>query len=312
MTERFDYRSISRSKGNRAMNRELVEHAHGKDMVFIGKGELIKSDALQEIRKRGTITILWYGDMRPRPEPWLISLLKQIDVFFMSSGGDCLKEYFMEGKPKRAAYYFNPCDPDFIADHNKPVEKTREIVITGTPGFAKNERISLVEYLLTRNDVCFYGGIELLPLRKKNRLIYLWRKFIGAPVSPWIRGEQYVSVIRSAKIGIGASAFNHVDKYTSDRMTHYLSLGTFYLPLYFPSLEMLFDIGTEVICFHSIEDLDQKIAHYLAEPQEREAIAKRAQQKMLMSYNTENITGMMLYVIQHGTSYRFPWVEVLS
>jgi len=306
----FDYRTLCSEYGVGhmfSMLRDII--SSGIDILFIGKGEVFTSELLHELKTRGVIIVLWYGDVRPEPESWLLNILPEIDYFFMSSGGYKLKAYFNKGKPKVASYYFNPSDPSLIEKYQIRPRCTRDILFTGSDyKFIGNERRKTIKYLRKRNDVTFFGGGECnddsIIAKVKNNF------FRSSKSSNWIRGEDYIAVIKSAKIGIGVSAYQDIPRYTSDRLTHYLTFGTFYLPWEFPQISSLFDVGKEIITFRDTDDLDFKINYYLKNVDERETIARAGQRKVLLDYNCKNIVGMMLDIINTGDSTRFPWVEI--
>jgi len=311
----FDYRTLESKIGREAMIGELLEKADGHEMVFIGKGESIGNGPLAILKKRGIKISLWYGDMRQEPEGWLMSMLPYVDCFFMTSGGNTLKQYHTVGKPKRSAFFLNPSDPDLVSRKStKAISNSIDVLFTGSNyHFAGTERYNVVKYLKTRKDVTFYGGAEQ-PARR-GYLFQKAREFLGGARetgSRTIRGDEYISAIRSAKVGIGVNGFQNVDKYTSDRLVHYAEFGTFYLSWMFPGIERMFSYGREIVCFNSISDLESKIEYYLVNEQERKEIAERCQRRMLEEYNTKNVTRYMLEVIEKGASSAFEWAEVLD
>lgn len=306
----FDYRAISSEHGVDKMISMLRDLASSDiDMLFIGKGELLTRELLCEIKNKGVTIALWYGDIRVEPEHWLLNLLPEVDFFFMTSGGDKLKEYFEKGRCKVAAYFFNPSDPDLVDKYCELPRCTRDVVFTGSYyDFAGHERKQVIQYLKARNDVTFYGGGEY---NAKSFVSRIKNKFVRCSnASPCIRGVDYIAAIKSAKIGIGVSAYQNVPRYTSDRLTHYLAFGTFYLLWDFPEVYSLFDVGNEIITFKGTEDLASKIMYYLKNIDERESIAKAGQARVLIDYSCKNIVGMMLDIINTGNSVRFPWIEV--
>lgn len=311
----YDYLALMRKAGRAASNARLFELLPGNDLVFIGKGQYLEPGIVRQIKAKKVPVALWYGDIRIPIEPWLKEMLGSIDYFFMSSGGGLLREYKQLGNPRLAAYYFNPSDPDLAIKYaGLNPSGHYPVIMSGSPyGFADYERLQTVRYLRKRHDVRFYGGIEELVWKTNpfSRAFYKAMKVLHiTKSSEWVRGEKYIAAIKSADIGIGVSAFQHTDMYTSDRLSHYLTFGAFYLPWKFPLIEKLFEYGKELVWFEGTGDLDKKIAYYLDNPDERLNIASTGQRKILDSYNTANITAMMLDIINTGKSDRFPWVEI--
>lgn len=307
--QRFDYRAEAVRLGSEQMRGRFIDEARGRDLVFIGKGELLDRRTLRAVRRTGTHVLLWYGDIRPRPEPWLLDLLGEVDCFFMSSGGETLREHHRVGEPGRSSYFFHPADPEVVRRCRDLPRGTRNVVFTGTRNaFAGPERRRTLSYLRSRPDAHLFGGAEFTG-SPGGFMKYAGRRLLG-----WqprlLRGRDYVAVIRSARIGIGVGAVNHVHKYTSDRLAHYLAFGTFFLCWRFPGVEELFREGTELECFSDLSELDSKLDRYLADDEAREAIARAGQRKMLEEYTCRDIVAMMLDVARSGRSARFSWVEV--
>ncbi|MCC6483667.1 MAG: glycosyltransferase [Armatimonadetes bacterium] len=292
------------------MNRALLEHGGDADLVFIGKGNFIRPETLRALRGKGAQVAVWYGDIRPEPEPWLVELLGEVDVFFMTSGGEMLRRHKEMSGCGRAAYFFNPTDPELPVKYSYLPRGTQNVVWTGTMhDVAQTERRQTLEYLQTRADVAFYGFER--PRSALARLARRVQRKIRPKGPPLVRGEAYITAIKSAKIGVGVSALQNVTRYSSDRISHYLTFGTFYLAWRFPEAERLFEPGTELVTFDSVGELHRKIEYFLANPQEREAIAWAAQKRALEQYNTRAVTKMMLDILQKGRSGVFEWEEVL-
>ncbi|HTY12890.1 MAG TPA: glycosyltransferase [Candidatus Omnitrophota bacterium] len=309
--DRFDYRKIAAEKGVEAMNREAIGSSLGHDLVFIGKGELLEPRTLAKMRGKGITTALWYGDIREKPEPWLIGILPEIDFFFMSSAGETLKQHFVEGRPRNAAFYFNPSDPELAEKYSVYPRGTKNLVLTASDNpYASKERIELIRYISERKDAKIFGGAEAL-VKRPGLAKRLWNR-LNKTKSARIRGADYVKAIKSARIGVGVNAYPGIEMYTSDRMSHYLTFGTFYMPWAFPGLEKLFRIGEEVVAFSNVEDLDVKVRYFLADAEARETIARNGQRRMLEDYNTANMVGMMLDIMDKGRSDRYEWGTVLK
>lgn len=308
--EKFDYQIVSQKFGHEEMEKQLIELCKGKDLIFIGKGRPFKPEMLEKIKHGGTKVLLWYGDIR-EPEKWLLDLLELTDAFFMSSGKDILENYFKKGKPKIASFYFNPSDPDLVLKYNYDLIKNKEITFTGR--FSKvtqKTRKKVISYLKKRNDVIFYGGLDKSLFI--NILSKIKKRLVGSYLNMnEVRGKEYIDVIKSSKIGVGVNAFDNIPYYTSDRLTHYLMFGTFFITSHFPYIEELFT-DKEIAWYKTIEELDEKINYYLKNDEERESIAINGQKKILEYYNTKNMTEMMLEVTFSGTSNKFPWVQVLK
>lgn len=306
--KQFDYRTVAEKFGKERMNEQLIEHAVGCDLVFIGKGESILPDTLKRIRNNGSTVAIWYGDVRPEPEDWLVENMAHCDVFFMSSAGETLEHYFKKGRPGKAAFYLNPCNPDIIDKYSHIQQATDPPIFTGTAHkVAQNERQNIYEYLSRRGDVQIFGSpARIFSNRLLHRLDALFH-----PVQ-YIRGDEYIERIIRSKIGIGVSALQNVKYYSSDRLSHYLAFGTFYLCYRFPGCDDLFSDRRHLVYYDGVDDLREKIDYYLKNPKEARSIGQNGQKKMVEDYNAKRMTKMMLEIIVSGNSEMFPWVEAYS
>ncbi len=309
----FDFKTHYKKLGVEKSEDQLLEQARKVDLVFIGKGEKLSVETLKKIKQSGVHTALWYGDIRiPVPE-WMKQLLPNIDHFFMTSAGETLKNYHIQGMANYSSYFLNPSDSDLPTQNPSSSSKEKEIIFTGSAyGFAGSERLETINYLKTRNDVTFFGGADNTVVKNNNSVLQKIKREI-ARLNPnrKVRGEQYIKAIQSAKIGIGLNAFHNIDKYTSDRLTHYGTFGTFFLTHYFPGLYQLFE-NDEVISFNSIETLKIELHKYLHEESLRESIARKFQSRILNEYNTKKMTYMMLEIMATNQSTQYPWIEILK
>lgn len=306
--ESFEYRRISAEQGQAAMNRRLGERAASSDLLFIGKGESIRSRTLRDIRNSGCKVAVWYGDARLEPEPWLVDNLHECDAFFMSSAGDQLRRYFEAGRPAAAAFFFNPSDPDLVDQFNDIPVSVDQPLFTGTTyGFMGPERTAVMRYIARRWDIQLLGTSRYFGrhavLRRLSDMLFPPR---------YVRGRDYIEKIIRCRFGIGVSSFQDIKYYTSDRLTHFLTFGKLYLAYYFPGCEALFDPGQELDCYRGIRELQQKIRFYRQNPELAATIGRRGQEKICRDYNATRMIRMMLDVIETGTSRQYPWVEICS
>nr|HOO57656.1 glycosyltransferase [bacterium] len=60
--------------------------------------------------------------------------------------------------------------------------------------------------------------------------------------------------------------------------------GAFYVVEYMPELEHFYEIGKEIVCYESKEDLAGKIKYYLEHEDEREAIRKAGYERAVKDH----------------------------
>ena len=306
--QEFEYRSTAKQIGIAAMNEELVRTARDFDVVFVGKGEIISPSALEKIRKSGIHVAIYYGDIRSVPDSWLTENLHHCDTFFMSSGGATLRQYYESGRPAQAAYYLNPANPELAIKYQSLPRSISNPLFTGTPHkIAGKDRMDVYKYLCHRKDIDIVGSPKMYFPSHILRRLYMYFR----PVE-YIRGKEYIERIIAAKFGIGVSAFQNVSKYSSDRLSHYLTFGKLYLAYRFLNCESLFEDGHHLVFYNDIEDLARKIEHFLHNQDEAESIGQQGQERMLSQYNSANMVRMMLDIMTTGKSTMFPWVEIIS
>lgn len=304
----FDYRSIAKEIGIDGMNHKLIKEAIGCDLVFIGKGELIKPSSLKAIKKSGSLVAIRYGDHRPKPESWLVKNLGACDALFMSSAGETLKEYFQLGRPSIAAFYLNPSRPDILDEYSDIPRSIEPPIYTAKVNpFMGEEREKVYEHLCKRGDIQIVGSPSTYISHPLLRKLYLKVR----PVE-FIRGRRYIEKIIRSRFGIGVSSFQKVKYYSSDRLTHYLNFGKLFLAYRFPGCDDLFQDGVHVVYYDNIEDLGEKIDFYKNNQELAEKIGAKGQEKILTEYNAKNMVKMMMEILLNGDSSMFPWIEILS
>uniref|UniRef100_A0A486XVX4 Probable hexosyltransferase n=1 Tax=Rheinheimera sp. BAL341 TaxID=1708203 RepID=A0A486XVX4_9GAMM len=307
--EPYDFKKYAKSLGAKAADALLIEHSAKADLVLIGKGERLCPAVLKQVAAKVPVA-LWYGDIRPRVPAYLQQLLPYVSYFFMTSAGQTLRQYHQLGVRTASAYMINPFDPDLVLQ-NSQLKKDLDVVFTGTGyRFAGDERQQIISYLTQRNDVSFFGGADKFTGNKLSWWQKLQKELSRLDRRRKIRGEAYFDVIRRAKIGIGLNAVHNVPRYTSDRLTHYTGFGSFILSHNFTGLRDLFS-ADEVVAYDNVQQLDELIGYYLHHEQEREHIARQAQQKVVQYYNCTNVSGMLLDIIETGRSDRFAWVDIV-
>lgn len=309
--ERVDYRSVLRRGDNSELARMVTERARVPDLVLIGKRDGLDPGLLARAAQADARVALWYGDYRPAPPEWLRALLLQVDCLSMTSAGETLRSYFEAGRPGRAGFFLNPFDPAILEQYREPIVRDLDVLFTGTAcSFAGNEKRAVIRYLRRRPDTVVVGGSEdMETLTGLGRRTFRRVRKSGPPT---IRGEDYARMIRRALVGIGIGATHDVNRYRSDRLSDYLGLDTFYLCRRFAGIEDLFEVGMDLECFESVDELDLMIGRFRIHPEERSKIAASGQRLICERYDCSTMTRMMLDVIFRGESDVYPWVEVLQ
>lgn len=113
---------------------------------------------------------------------------------------------------------------------------------------------------------------------------------IGQTYVKAIRGAAITLAIMSGKVG-GAPTGDQ----TSTRTFEIPACGGFMLHERTPEVLDLFHEGREIECFDTVEECAQKIRHYLARPEEREAIQAAGRRRCVPAYSYDNRMREILY-----------------
>ena len=199
------------------------------------------------------------------------------------------------------------------------------------PGFTvwMNSQISAVQPCY---DVVFAGSWTPEQHRSRNELLqavadnsvgaYSCGYFLNSgntqlppPVSAINQGPRFgtemYKALRSGRIVLDARArhlyFDQVSNQYVDmgrnetanmRIFEVTGCGSFLLTEFFDNLEDFFEIGKEIETFRDSDEMLRKIRYYLDHPDEREAIARRGQERCLRDYSMEKRTAEFDRIIQ--------------
>jgi spore maturation protein CgeB len=122
---------------------------------------------------------------------------------------------------------------------------------------------------------------------KTQNLIQLPNEVIGGVLSD----NELIKMYSRSKINLGFSTCGNTHA-TNQRIVQ-LRLrdfevpmsGGFYMVEYMEELEEFFEVGKEIVCYTSIEDLIDKIQYYLKNDSEREAIRLRGHERCLRDHS---------------------------
>ena len=119
-------------------------------------------------------------------------------------------------------------------------------------------------------DIGFCGNVL-----NRGHIIDTLDKY-GIKKDIFVIGDDMVNVINSYKIHLNCNISNDINYRTFETC----GCKTMLLTNYTPGLEILFDIGKEIVVYTSIEDLDNKVKYYLKNDNERNIIAESGYQRV--------------------------------
>lgn len=167
-------------------------------------------------------------------------------------------------------------------------------------------------------DICIAGNLYAYRVALFSQLVDHDLKIWGLPAPPWLRTgalkpklqNRYVAhadkvrAFRGAKIMLNTLNPSEIWG-TNVRTFEACGAGAFQIVDWRPGLAQLFEIGREVEIFTHIEDLQAKIDHYLAAPEERDAVAKAGHARAARDHTYRVRLGQLLNVVD-GRSSGYP------
>jgi spore maturation protein CgeB len=257
--------------------------------VYINFARVLDADTIKLMRQAApnAVFIGVDGDPWPRLQKNRIETAKELDIVTATNDGKFLQDYRDGGVP-HCVFMPNICDPD--TDHRYKVseEWKTDILWTGKAKHHADSSETLREKLVN----------ELV--RRGNCTLY------GCCGRPKIGGINYLYAISGARIGANVNAVNSVRLYHSDRLTHYLSCGTFVLAKRVPDTDLLFKDDAHLKYFDSIDEFFELVDWYLDHEAQRKKIADAGMKWVHEQCNCVKIAGYILDMADKG-AYTAPW-----
>lgn len=160
-----------------------------------------------------------------------------------------------------------------------------EVSFVGQP---HGVRRSIIDQLKKeRIPVAIFGkGWETSPFKEKwNRLMNKLNVDVLMLNTGMISHPEMVRVFNQSKINLNLSNNSTgMGQQMKGRHFEVPACGGFLLTDYSPDLEEYYQVGKEVDCYRSFEEMADKIRYYLAHDKEREAIAKAGHERTLREH----------------------------
>lgn len=259
----------------RAMHREFIDtlcrvHAQDPvDWVFIyASGLEVTPTLIEEITERIGVPVVnmclddkqsWDGPHMDGSRHGQIDLAPVFDLSWTSARVAC-EWYLCEGG--RPIYLPEGFDPKFY----RPMAVEKDIPVSFIGG-AYGFRRSLIR-----------------DLRRCNIPVHVFGPGWGTQ-SLW--GEDQVRMINRSQINLGSGGIFYSEQLTNVKTRDFEIPGTgggIYLTTFNADLAEHFDIGREIVCYHSREELIDLIRYYLRHPEEAEAISAQGRQRCLREH----------------------------
>lgn len=231
------------------------------DAIILNSGGLyLTDDTFWEMRKRNVTTI---GISLSDPDvfPYNGKLYaNKFDLFYTNSQYSLENEYNQMEANVAIMPFAASCKHHYYMPE---VERKYDVVIVA---HARDDRRAVVEKLSKICSVGTYGNG--------------WKDSLGT-----VNGKKHVEAINSGKMYLSfartVAGFDNVKVGLFEAM----ACNQVVITSYMEELQYYFDIGTEILCYQSEDELYELIKYYLHHPEELEAIRKRGFTRFL-NYHT--------------------------
>lgn len=287
----FSYRDIAKAqrflgfkkKSIQRMNQDLIDTCKNlkPDILLLGKCELLNSETLKEIKNISPkIKIIqWYVDFINTEKKEFFEKFTYIDLFLQTTGTNLDK---LSNKYTNTIFSYFPNISDSLFDKSFNLEKKYDILYIARD----NKEDNRYKFAKLLEDYC-----------KKEKLIL---KMYGSLGNELIFGSNYYDEISKSRIAIN---FNREDELecinntkilgTSDRMNHFLGVGTCTLSPKILDLDKLYKDNEHIIYFNNVIDCFDKVKQIL-ENKEYQIIGKKGQERAYGISNSKRVTKFIL------------------
>lgn len=294
----------------------VLEHSWEKpfDILICMAQAPISGRALNELRKRGVITVLWFVEDYLRFTYWK-SMAQYYDFVFTIQKGECI-DVIKQAGAGEVHYLPTACCPEIHAPMSlSPEDKTR----WGSPlSFVGAGYYNRQQVFASFADLPFrIWGTEWPTCRPFDAMV----QEEGRRLSP----AEYVKIFNATDININLHSSVERDDvdpsgdFVNPRTFELASCGAFQLVDERSLLDELFEPGVEVATFRNKTDLKEKIEYYLSRPDERQKIALAGRERALRDHTYNQRFKRMLSII-YGSKFEHlsrrlaqdPWSKMIQ
>ncbi|MDD5763064.1 MAG: glycosyltransferase [bacterium] len=271
------------------------------DLVLVLAQAPLQGTALACLREQGIATAFWFVEDFRHMGYWRVAA-PRYDYFFTIQKGE-FPERLREAGARNVAFLPMAASAEIHRKMELSPEGLRDFGSdVSFVGAGYYNRRKLFEGLVDLDFRIWGNEWESCPALRR----VLQRDGARVPT------EDIVRIFNAARININlhSSAYHegvnpHGD-FVNPRTFEIPGCGGFQLVDSRSDMGEFFDIGREVVCFDGLGDLREKISHYLAHPEEREAVAARGRQRVLREHTYERrMEAMIDFVVRNG--FEPPW-----
>ena len=227
------------------------------DLVFmqLQTPGIVSPIVAKGIQAMGRTVVNWSGDVRdPLPE-WYFDLGKEVD-WTLVTNTDWVEK--LQSKGVNAEYLQIGFNQEIFHPWGDKAQSEPIVFMGNHYGDMfplSKDRLNMVRYMqeVFRDDFQVYG--RGWPFRSQHLGWY-----------------EEASHYRGCKIAIGMSQLK-LRRYTSDRLHRAMGSGAFYLPQWYPGIELEFEQGVHLDWWQDVGELEEKVKYYLENKSIRQRIA---------------------------------------
>lgn len=269
-TREFLWRARFDAVGLGAMTTELADlcREFKPDVIHLQQAKRFTPATIKRVRDTHDCLIThWNADIRAKPEDYIVELGRRVDLTLISNRGEL--EWYRRLGLRRVEYLQMAFDGDIFRPVPPSPDQTHEVVYFGHNYYNPSRnaetnnwpgvrlRLEMLEKVATVADVTTFGS--KWPGKMKLAGIALHGKM--------------AKICSSSKIALGASAFNNVHSYTSDRLFRMMGCGICYVCAYFPGIEDMFVNWRHLVWFKSVGECLEIVRDLLRDDVARRRIA---------------------------------------
>lgn len=252
----------------------------------------ISGRVLNELRKRGVITILWFVEDYERFTYWR-DMAQFYDFIFTIQKGECIDKIRAAGAGE-VHYLPTACDPIV----HRPIDlSAEERARWGSPlSFVGAGYHNRQQVFASFAELPFkIWGTEWPTCRPFDRMV----QEEGRRLTP----DEYIKIFNSTDININLHSSSERDgvdpfgDFVNPRTFELAAAGAFQLVDSRSLLSEVFVPGVEVATFDSVPDLRDKMAYYLQHPEERKRIAEAGRARVLKDHTYAHRIEQMLSIV---------------
>ncbi|MDO8568502.1 MAG: glycosyltransferase [Dehalococcoidales bacterium] len=262
----YDYMKRRVEVGREAMNKEvleLVRKERPKYVLWVSFYDDIKPSTLSALRREGSKVVGWYFDDEWRFDEYSRYWVPYLDYCVTNA---------IEAVPKYAEL------------GGRVIQTVPNTGVAVAHDWSQPEKYD-VSFVGTRS----YGDRDKWIGELQRRNIPVRRFGLGFE-GGYVTFEDMLDIFASSKINLNFSrAGMHPVRQIKGRVFQACMAGGFVLTEYTPGLEKYFEIGKEIVCFNSPEEMADKIVYYLGHDEERRAIARAGWQKATSRYTSTHM-----------------------